>query len=473
MIATRRSVLLGSAAALLATTSSEVNAATVSRPNFLFILADDMGWADLSCYGREDYETPHIDRLAREGVRFTQAYANSAVCTATRVGLITGRYQYRLPIGLEEPLGLRPIGLSPNHPTIASLLRDAGYRTSLIGKWHLGALPNYGPLQSGYDEFWGFRGGGVDYFTHRFANEDDLWDGDTPVSQAGYLTDLLADRAIEKLRRYANVGTPFLMSLHFSAPHWPWEGPHDSEQSERLAKDPSPLALMDQDGGSMATYAAIVKRLDDQVGRIMAALRRLKLDKNTVVVFTSDNGGERFSKTWPFSGRKTELLEGGIRVPCIVRWPGISRPGSISDAQIMSMDWLPTFVAAAGGHVPSAFLPDGIDIRSAIAGRGLPERPLFWRYKFLTQRAVRLGDWKYLRIAGNEFLFNLVIDPMERANLKSRYPEKFKELIDLWRNWDRIMLPLDPESTTHGQTGDIAADRNGGTISPLHSAVQY
>lgn len=462
----RRAVLFGTAATLIGSTALDARATARRKPNFLFIMADDMGWADLSCYGREDYQTPHIDGLAREGIRFTHAYANSAVCSATRVALITGRYQYRLSVGLEEPLVGRPLGLPPEDPTLASALRDVGYATSLIGKWHLGALPDYSPLKSGYDEFWGFRGGGVDYFTHSYDNKPDLWDGDVPVERAGYLTDLLADEAIRKLRHYAGGHQPFLMSLHFNAPHWPWEGPDDQAESGRLAKSPDPRALSHYDGGSMETYAKIVRRLDYQVGRILAELRRLKLDQDTVIVFTSDNGGERFSKTWPLSGRKSELLEGGIRVPCIVKWPGVSKPGSISDAQIMSMDWLPTFVAAAGEYIQPQFRPDGIDIRSAISGQALPQRPLFWRYKYLGQRAVRLGDWKYLQINSNEFLFNLADDPLERANLKSRYPDKFAELTDLWRSWDQTMLPLDPASMTSGQTGNHSADRNGGPAMP-------
>lgn len=472
MRTSRRSLIAGATASAVLPVGLKAKSSDARQPNYLFILADDMGWADLSCYGREDYETPHIDRLAREGVRFTQAYANSAVCTATRVGLITGRYQYRLPIGLEEPLTQRPVGLPPEHPTIASRLREVGYSTSLIGKWHLGALPNFGPLKSGYDEFWGYRGGSIDYFTHRFGQADDLWDGDTLVHQTGYLTDLLADRAIDTLRKYANGSKPFFMSLHFSAPHWPWEGPADQAESTRLANDPNPLAMMNADSGSMRAYAEIVQRLDYQVGRIMATLRRLRLDEDTVIVFTSDNGGERFSKTWPFSGRKSELLEGGIRVPCIVKWPGLSKPRSVSSEQIMSMDWLPTFVAAAGGNKVSNFAPDGIDVRAAIEGKALPERPLFWRFKFLEQQAVRTGDWKYLKISGNDFLFDLAADPMERANLKDRYPGKFAQLRDLWGRWNLSMLPLDPNSTTHGQTGDAAADRNGGTTITIPSALK-
>ena len=193
---TRRTALAGALGTAALAAGGPALAQGGRRPNILFIMADDLGYADLSCYGRRDYRTPVIDALAGEGMMFTHAYANSAVCTATRVGLITGRYQYRLPIGLREPLGIEDIGLPPEHPTVASLLRRAGYRTTLIGKWHMGALPKYGPLKSGYDEFWGLYGGGIDYFRHGFGGRPDLWDGETPVEQAGYVTDLLAERTI-------------------------------------------------------------------------------------------------------------------------------------------------------------------------------------------------------------------------------------------------------------------------------------
>ena len=180
------------------------------RPNIVFIMADDLGYADLSCCGRRDFTTPNIDRIAERGVRFTQAYANSAVCSATRLALITGRYQYRLPLGLEEPLaGKTDVGLPPEHPTLPSLLRDAGYATSLIGKWHLGVLPAFGPLQSGYEHFWGFRTGALDYYSHRNARDEaDLWDGDVAVQQTGYMTDLLGDRAVDTIERHAESKQP-------------------------------------------------------------------------------------------------------------------------------------------------------------------------------------------------------------------------------------------------------------------------
>ena len=420
------------------------------QPNILFIMADDLGYADLSCYGRPDYETPAIYRLARDGVRFTHAYANSSVCTATRTALMTGRYQYRLAVGLEEPLQGRDVGLPPGHPTLPSLLRELGYHTALVGKWHLGGLPKYGPEQSGFDEFWGIRGGGVDYFTHKHKGQADLWDGETPIEEVGYLTDLLATRAIEALERRWEEGHPFFLSLNFTAPHWPWEGPGDEAESRRLDAKDDIDANFHWDGGNQASFAAMVESLDENTGRVLAALERFGLADDTIVVFTSDNGGERFSDTFPLTGRKTELLEGGIRVPAIVRWPGAARPGSTSDEPVMSMDWLPTLLDAAGDAPDADHPSDGLDIFEAVAGRALPERTLFWRYRNHTQRAARRGKWKYLSIAGNEFLFDVIADPMERGNLKERFPEEFAALRDAWAEWDATMLPPDPAADTHG-----------------------
>ena len=421
-------------------------------------MADDLGHADLSCYGRRDYETPHIDRLAAQGLRFTHAYANSAVCTATRVAFMTGRYQYRLPIGLEEPLQGRPIGLPPEHPTLPSLLRACGYATALVGKWHLGDLPTYCPLKSGFDVFWGIRGGGVDYFTHELNGAGDLWDGTENIERTGYLTDLLGSRAVKVLEDFVRADRPFFLNLNFTAPHWPWEGPEDEEESRRLkARTDHPMPITHYDGGDLITYAAMMKNLDENVGEVLDTLDRLRIAEETIVVFTSDNGGERFSDNWPFTGRKTELLEGGLRIPAIVRWPDLARPGSENDAPITTMDWLPTFLAAAGRDPEPAYPSDGIDIRRAIRGRELPERALFWRFANHDQRAVRLGRSKYLQIAGNEFLFDIVADPMERGNLKDRQAATFNDLRRRWQEWNSGMLPPDPQAGRHGFNGrDLA-----------------
>jgi arylsulfatase A-like enzyme len=460
---TRRGAMAGAlGTAALAATVPGLAQARGGKPNILYIMADDMGFADLSCYGRREYETPVLDGLASQGMRFTHAYANSAVCTASRVALITGRYQYRLPIGLQEPLGKQDVGLPPEVPTIASLLRAQGYATSLVGKWHMGSLPKYDPLKSGYDEFWGLRGGGVDYYTHGFGGKLDLWDAATRVEDAGYLTDLLADRAIQTLDRRKRDGKPFFISLHFTAPHWPWEGPDEEGRAEsaRIAKSPTPGAYLHYDGGTMETYANMVRSLDANIGRVLTRLAQLGLEKDTVVVFTSDNGGERFSDTWPFTGKKTELLEGGLRIPAIVRWPGLTRPKAISDVPIMTMDWLPTFLAAAGGQPDPRFPSDGFDIRPALAGHALPDRTLYWRFKSHDQKAVRRGHMKYLSIAGNEFLFDIDADPLERANLKDRQPALFAELKAAFGAWNNGMLN-DPNAPSYGFNGKELADHFG------------
>jgi arylsulfatase A-like enzyme len=414
------------------------------RPNILFILADDLGYADLSCYGSRHTQTPCLDELASAGVRLTQAYANSPVCSATRVALITGRYQYRLPVGLAEPVRSTDIdlGLLPGTPTLPARLQAAGYRTALIGKWHLGAPPHFGPQQSGYDRFFGFHFGGVDYFTHSHrapgrptSDFDGLYEGAEPVTREGYLTDILADEAIAELQR--SVGSrPFFLSLHFNAPHWPWEGPGDRARSASLT------SLRDEAGGSIETYAAMVAAMDGAVGRVLAALADLGLEDNTMVVFTSDNGGERFSDMWPFVGAKGELLEGGIRVPAVVRWPAGPAGGRICEQVAMSMDWAPTLLGAAGLASQSfAGAFDGIDLNPALAGEPATPRRLFWRYSAYDQRAVRDGDWKLLVIDGSSFLFDLSADVRERANQAQRYPERLAQLSQYFEAWDAAMLP--------------------------------
>src|SRR6266436_3977674 len=271
---TRRDLLRGAAAGMigLAMRAGAGGARPSAKPpNIVFILADDLGFADVSCYGRPDLSTPNIDRIAAQGLRFLQAYANSAVCSATRTALITGRYQYRLRLGLEEPLAGNPdVGLPPEHPTLPSLLKKAGYSSTLVGKWHLGVLPKFGPLKSGYDHFYGFRGGAVDYFSHE-GDEADLWDDDTPVHQVGYLTDVLGNRAVDVVNGYAKSSHPFMISLHFSAPHWPWEAPGDQAESERL-RHPGRGGLNDFDGGSQKTYQGMIEAMDTQIGRVLQAL---------------------------------------------------------------------------------------------------------------------------------------------------------------------------------------------------------
>jgi arylsulfatase A-like enzyme len=431
-----------------------------SPPNIVFIMADDLGYADVGCYGRPELATPNIDRIAARGVRLTQGYANSAVCSATRLALITGRYQYRLPLGLEEPLAGKPdVGLPPEHPTLPALLRQAGYGTTLIGKWHLGMPPKFGPLQSGYDRFWGIRGGAVDYYSHENPRrEHDLWDNDVPVRQDGYLTEMLGDRAVAAIDSYAEQGTSFLLSLHFNAPHWPWEAPGDRAESDRLRGS----NLRHFDGGTQQIYFRMIAAMDAQIGRVWQALDAHGLSDNTIVIFTSDNGGERFSDTWPFTGIKTELLEGGLRVPTLMCWPA-RIPGGRTSAQVaITMDWFPTLLEAAGTTPDTGYPPDGISLLPVLMGQHDPlPRTLFWRYKTNAQRAVRDGDFKYLKIRDNTFLFDVVADPRERANLKDRHHARAERMVADWNDWNATMLPEIPDSFGETYTAAQLADHMG------------
>src|SRR3954447_2210305 len=372
----RRRFVQGTAAGSLALAGfGRPSRAQTAKPNIVFIMADDLGYADVSCYGQRDYTTPNIDRIAVEGLRFTQGYANSSVCSATRVALITGRYQYRLPGGLEEPINAstpQNVGLPPSHPTLPSLLKAAGYGTTLVGKWHLGFLPEFSPLKSGYDHFFGIFGGAADYFNHgpnasrSGAEAYQLHEQEVPIERHGYMTNLLGDRAVETIDGYARSKQPFFLSLHFTAAHWPWEGPGDEAESKRIKN------IMHRDGGTQKTYGKMVQSLDANIGRVLRALDVQGVADNTIVVFTSDNGGERFSKTWPFAGMKQELLEGGIRIPAIVRWPGRIAAGSVSQQVMITMDWMPTLLATAGTRPDPAYPSDGEDLAAAIAGSTPP-----------------------------------------------------------------------------------------------------
>ena len=414
-------------------------------PNILFILADDLGYGDLSCYGRPDYRTPSIDRLARDGLRFTSNYTAAAVCTPTRVALMTGRYPARLPVGLAEPLayGDTSVGLPPEHPTVASRLKQVGYDTALIGKWHLGYLPEHGPLRHGFDEFYGILSGGVDYFSHRVpSGKLDLHEGNVTVDQAGYMTDLLTERGLQYIRR--RHAAPFYLALHYTAPHWPWEGPTDTATSRALRQVADTAAHKFvrgyADRGSLGVFSAMMQRLDEGVGRLLGALHDAGLERDTFVVFTSDNGGERFSYSWPMSAGKTTLREGGIRVPAIVRWPGSVPAGRTTDQSIITMDWTATLLAVGGATPDSAYPLDGLDLSPLCRGRPVSfDRTLFWRTS--REDAARVSRWKYLRTEGQDSLFDIPRDPGESADLSAYEPERLNGLRDAFKKWNAGMLP--------------------------------
>ncbi|MDA0224611.1 MAG: sulfatase-like hydrolase/transferase [Proteobacteria bacterium] len=428
------------------------------KPNFIFIMADDLGYADLGCYGGRSLHvsdascSPVLDRMAAEGLKFTDGYSNSPVCSPTRFALATGRYQYRLRGGWEEPIssalrldatGSPKIGLPPAHPTMASLLRDAGYATALAGKWHLGFLPEFGPLKSGYQEFFGAMAGGLDYFTHRDSSGvHDLWEGETESQRSGYLTDLITERSVDFIRRQ-NSAAPFLLSVHYTAPHWPWETREDEPEARQLASVKEHIGHVS--GGSVQTYLRMIHHMDEGIGQILAALRESGAEENTLVVFTSDNGGERYSDVWPLTGKKMDLLEGGIRVPYIVRWPARVKAGGVTPQLAMTMDWVPTFLAAAGAAPHPDYPLDGLNLLGVLDDpSAVIERELYWRMNHRKQRAMRSGRWKYFSSEDGEFLYDLQTDARERANRAKREPDRFAALRARYAEWEKG-VPVVPE----------------------------
>jgi len=424
----------------------------MTRPNLIYIVADDLGFADLGCYGGRPASfgavSPNIDALAAGGLRLTQGYANSPVCSPTRFALMTMRYQYRVRGGMEEPInskskGSAVLGLPPQTPTLPSLLRQAGYATALVGKWHLGYPPAFGPLRSGYDEYYGIMAGGADYFTHCSGKGDhDLYLGEQEHHEDGYLTDLLSRRAVDFIERSAPAarsGQPFFLSLHYTAPHWPWETRDDAGIAPQLK------TLFHLDGGSVDTYRRMIHHMDEGIGCIVDALRQQGLLQDTLIVFTSDNGGERYSDNWPLVGGKMDLTEGGIRVPWVAHWPAAIRAGGLSTQHCMTMDWSATLLDVAGGTPDPQHPLDGVSLASVLREpQRTFERPLYWRMNHRQQRALRAGRWKYLKVDEHEYLFDLEADERERANLAAGQPERFDALRRQWLAWNAT-IPAIPE----------------------------
>ena len=424
--------------------------------NIIYIVADDLGYADLGCYGGRQAQfgrvSPNIDRLADEGMLFLEGYSNSPVCSPTRFALMTMAYQYRLRGAMEEPINSRSkgsstLGLPPHIATLPAQLKKAGYCTGLIGKWHLGYPPHFGPRASGYDEFYGIMAGGVDYFTHVSGRGDhDLWINEEEHHEIGYLTDLLSQRAVAFVQRRAAAarsGTPFFLSLHYTAPHWPWETREDGDRAEAIS-----TSLPHLDGGNIHTYRKMIHHMDEGIGQLMAALEQQGLAEDTLIVFTSDNGGERFSDNWPLVGGKMDLTEGGIRVPWIARWPAVIRAGTVSLQHCMTMDWSRTLLEAGGGQINPEYPVDGVSLLPVLKGDVAQfERPLFWRMNHRDQRALRLGDWKYLKVDEHEYLFNISEDARERANQAANQPDRLQQMRQQWLAWNETMPPIPTDAT--------------------------
>jgi len=435
------------------------------RPNVVFILADDLGWGDLGSYGSLHNTTPVLDRLAADGIRFSHGYAASPTCSPTRIALYTGRYPGRLPAGLQEPLVSRDSrhGLPPEHPTLASRLRDVGYRTAMIGKWHCGWLPWFSPIRSGFEEFFGNFDGVLDYFSHiGSTGRPDLYEGEVPVEQTGYYTEIISDRAADFVRRQ-DADTPFYLQLNYTAPHWPWEGPQDLAVSAAVTKaadSDARRALFHLEGGSLHTYRLMVEALDDGVGTVLRALDDGGLRDDTIVIFASDNGGERFAFLWPFVGEKGDCEEGGIRVPLLVRWPSAIDAGQCSDLPVITMDWTATILDAARADAHPAYPLDGTSLLPwLVAGEPAPKRDLLWRtreqgavrrgpHKLVVDREAKPSRWYARRATGRQVrLYDVSVDAREQADLHRRLPDLTAELLAVWERFDQALLPYPAAST--------------------------
>ena len=412
-----------------------VTAAPDHKTNIVLIMADDLGYGSLGCYGHKDIKTPNINRLAAGGVRLTDFHSNGPFCTPTRAALMTGRYQQRCAWVPDEELS--PVfreqrkqnlkqrwawGISTKELTIPALLGQAGYRTTLIGKWHLGYDSAFHPMNFGFHEFRGFVGGNVDYHEHVAGygtKELDWWMDRKIENEQGYTTDLLAKHAADFIAR--NKAHPFFLYLAHGAPHDPWQG------RDPAGKKPP-----------AETYREMIEVLDESVGEVIAALHDNGLENDTLVIFTSDNGPAAppgFSANGKLRGKKGTLYEGGHRVPFIASWPGVIAPGTTCGEALMSMDLLPTFAALAGAKAPADHVIDGIDAMPIL--KGTPptgHRNLHWQSG--NSWAVRSGPWKLSGSGGKSLtLVNLEKDIGEKHNRMKEEPERAEELMKLHREW--------------------------------------
>ncbi len=423
-------------------------------PNFLLIVADDLGYADLGAYGGTRSRTPHLDRLAAQGIRFTDFHAMGPVCTPSRAALVTGRYPQRSNLEDLVRSGDRKGGLALSEVTFAEVLRAAGYRTALFGKWHLGNTAQFSPVLQGFDEFKGSAGGNVDYRSHLGPDDElDWWKQNELRDEPGYITHLTTEDAIDFVVR--NREHPFLLVVSYQAPHAPAQGPYDpvqrspaglkdEEREAYLARMNAEIPEAPRGAALDDPFRAMVESLDAGVGRIVASLNELGLSERTFVMFLSDNGPTLGSAS-PFRGRKGGAWEGGHRVPAIARWLGHIEAGGVNGQLLSSMDLFPTMAKLAGAPLPANLELDGVDLAPTLFQQGpMPDRMLFWRYRDINMplhRAVRKGPWKLLLAGGPPRLYNVGRDPAEKRTLTESEAERVAELKAAIEAWEQDVSP--------------------------------
>jgi arylsulfatase A-like enzyme len=414
-----------------------LHAQSADRPNVVLIITDDVGYGDIGSYGAPDVKTPNIDSLAKNGTRLTDFYA-APNCSPTRAALISGRYQQRFRI--ETPIGAARAaadqGLPATGRSLPQLLKNNGYRTGLVGKWHLGYRKDFSPLAHGFDYFFGFKSGLIDYYQHTDQQgEHDLFENDEPAHVAGYSTDLFTERSIRFIEQ--NAGAPFFLEVAYNAAHWPFQVPDHPSVAPNNARFVQP---QDNPTNTRQDYVAVLERVDRGVGQILAALERRGLARNTLVIYTQDNGGEWLSRNAPLFNRKNSVWEGGIRVPAILRWPGRIPAGATSSQAGIVMDLTATILAATNSTVPADARLEGINLLPLLQqGAARTERTLFFRITgpARRQRAVRQGDWKLMIDGNSPMLFNLANDVGERNDLAHQRTDIVRKLFPLITNWEQ------------------------------------
>lgn len=423
------------------------HALAAERPNIVFILADDLGYGDLGCYGRSDIQTPSLDSMANAGVKFTAHYANGPECSPTRAAFLTGRYQQWIG-GLECAIGTgnigryddairlretNDLGLPTDLPTLPALLKESGYETAIFGKWHLGYEPKFAPALHGFDHSYYCIGGEMDYFhyTDNVAGYNLFRDGN-PIRDEGYFTDLMTEQAIHFLESPRNK--PYFLYLPFTCPHAPFQSPLDQQPH------PLPLdsLLWRQGKAPPEVYRAMIEHMDKRIGDILDAV-----DENTLVVFASDNGGTKSARNDPYRGIKGSTFEGGIRVPAIMIWPNRLDAGTTCNVPTLTFDWTKTFADLAGVEFPDSHALEGVNVIKVVSGQ-TPERTLYWRKPRGDQiwKGVRDGNWKYIadHRAGKEreYLFDLASDENEASNLIESRPGQAQKLRAKFDQWEQI-----------------------------------
>ena len=453
MLKRRISAIVSGACVLVALAGCTSEPDRKPRPNFIVILADDLGYGDTGAYGSSRNKTPHIDRLAQEGLRFTDFYSNGPMCTPTRAALLTGRYQNRIGRAFESPLGADDKGMPLEQVTIAEALGEAGYVSGAFGKWHLGRFPPYLPTSQGFEEFWGLGSGGGDHHSHiDRSGRPDWWHNDQIEMEEGYSVDLITNHSIEFIERNIdrNKDQPFFLYVSHLAIHFPWQGPSDQGYREEGGNyhDLTKLGYFAEGRDPSGKVKEMVESLDRSVGRIVEAVQANGLAENTLIIFTSDNGGyltyqggyHNISSNGPLRGQKAQVYEGGIRVPAIAWWPERIEPG-VTNELAASFDLFPTFLELAGIGTRADLKLDGLSLVPLLLGGGaLPDRTIFWRMR--DRKAVRQGPWKLVAIgeAAPE-LYNLAEDIGENADLSARRPELARRLLSELEAWESDVEP--------------------------------